>query len=84
MSTRRWSRIWRQIFLARRSKGPSERELEALREIADILIPDSFNVFGYSKETVIEGILKSIEDGPAIIGLKMKMIHKVLKRCYEG
>jgi len=64
--------------------GPSERELEALREIADILIPESFNVFGQSKETVIEGILKSISEGPEIIGLKMRMIYKVLKRCYEG
>ena len=63
--------------------GPSERELEALREIADILIPESFNVFGQSKETVIEGILKSISEGPEIIGLKMRMIYKVLKRCYE-
>jgi len=40
-------------------------------------------VLGQSKETVIDGILKSIEDGPAIIGLKMKMIYKVLRRCYE-
>ena len=48
------------------------------------MIPDSFNVLGQSKETVIEGILKSIEDGPAIIGLKMKMIYKIFKRCYEG
>ena len=45
-----------------------------MREIADILIPESFNVLGQSKKTVIEGILKSIEDGPAIIGLKMKII----------
>jgi len=66
------------------TQGPSERELGALREIADILIPDSFNVAGYSKETVTEGILKSIKGGPAIIGLKMRMIYKVLKRCYEG
>ena len=64
--------------------GPSERELEALREIGDLLIPESFNVLGQSKETVIEGLLESIKEGPAIIGLKMKMIHKVLKRCYEG
>ena len=70
--------------MAERARGPSERELEALREIGDVLIPDSFNVYGYSKETVIEGILKSIEGGPAIIGLKMRMIYKVLKRCYEG
>ena len=64
--------------------GPSEREIEALREIGDILIPESFNVLGQSKATVIEGMLESIKEGPAIIGLKMKMIYKVLKRCYEG
>lgn len=67
-----------------RSKGPSERELKALREIADILIPDSFNVIGQSKATVTDGVLKSLEGGPAIISLKMKIIYKVLKRCYEG
>lgn len=67
-----------------RARSPSERELEAMREIADILIPDSFNVYGFNKKTVIEGVLESLEDGPAIIGLKMRMIYKVLKRCYEG
>jgi len=36
-----------------------------------------------NKEKVIEGVLKSIEGGPAIIGLKMKRIYKVLRRCYE-
>ncbi len=65
------------------TKSPSQRELGALREIADLLIPESFNIYGMSKESVIEGVLKSIEGGPAIIGLKMKVIHKILKRCYE-
>ena len=54
-----------------------------MREIADILIPDSFNVAGYTKETVMEGVLKSISK-VEIIGLKLRMIYKVLKRCYEG
>ena len=55
-----------------------------MREIADILIPESFNVYGFNKATVIEGVLESLEEGPAIIGLKMRRIYKVLKRCYEG
>lgn len=69
--------------MAKRAKGPSQRELEALREIADLLIPDNFNIYGMSKEKVIDGVLKSIEGGPAIISLKMRLIYKVLKRCYE-
>jgi len=69
--------------MATRARGPRERELEAMREIADILIPDSFNVYGFNKETVIDGALKSISDVP-LVGLKMRMIYKVLKRCYEG
>jgi len=64
-------------------KSPSDRELKAIREIADILIPENFNVFGQSKETVIEGIIQRIIEGPDIIGLKMRLIYKVLKRCYE-
>ena len=54
-----------------------------MREIADILIPESFNVFGYTKETLMDGLLKSISE-VEIIGLKLRMIYKVLKRCYEG
>lgn len=55
-----------------------------MREIADILIPESFNVYGFNKGTVIDGVLESISEGPEIIGLKMRLIYKVLKRCYEG
>lgn len=74
---------WRLICLAQGTRGLTEREIKALREIADLLIPDSFNVFGYSKATVIEGILESIREDQ-IVGLRMRMIYKALKRCYEG
>lgn len=49
-----------------------------MRKIADILVPESYN-----KEKMIDGFLKIIsEGGPEVIGLKMRMIYKVLKRCY--
>lgn len=69
--------------MARRMKGPSDRERIALRDIADILIPDSFHVWGYTKETVTDGLLESISE-VEIIPIKMRMIYNVLKRCYEG
>lgn len=60
-----------------------ERELKALREIIDLLVPESVGLFGVEKETLLNNIINMINDGPELIGLKLRMIYNILKRCYE-
>lgn len=67
--------------MARRSQ--KERELQALHEIIDLLVPESFGTFDVQKESLISNILKVIDEGPELIGLKLRMIYKILQRCYE-
>ena len=66
----------------------SDGELQALRRICDLLVPDSIDIkledvfSGYSKDRATKILMEAAEESPATTSLKMMAVQKILRECY--
>ena len=75
--------------MVERERKLSDGELEALKKICDLLVPESIDIGlkdvlnGYSKEKATEMVMEAADENPATTTLKMIAVHRILKECYE-
>ena len=59
----------------------SEGELQALREILDVVVPN-FSILGYNKEKFIDRLVKEASKNGNITSLQLRTIYTTLRRVY--
>lgn len=59
----------------------SQKELKALREILDMIVPN-FNILGYNKQKFINRLVKEASNNGDITSLQLRTIYTTLRRVY--
>lgn len=59
----------------------SEQELQALRDILDVVVPN-FSLFGYNKQKFIDRMVKEAGKDQNMTSLKLRTVFTTLRRVY--